>query len=139
MWSEIEIGDALELLGPGEAFRDRRVRGFAVKQIARADDEELMLYLLQLVQALKFEPPLASASTSATSRLNSRRDTALKLANATNLQTLEDFLIDRAVTNPVLGNNFHWYLMVEIEDKMVGKMYGRTAYHFMMKIAEVSL
>ncbi|CAD6575378.1 MAG: Phosphatidylinositol (PI) 3-kinase, partial [Cyphobasidiales sp. Tagirdzhanova-0007] len=136
MWSEIEIGDALELLGPGEAFRDRRVRGFAVKQIARADDEELMLYLLQLVQALKFEPPLASASTSATSRLNSRRDTALKLANATNLQTLEDFLIDRAVTNPVLGNNFHWYLMVEIEDKMVGKMYGRTAYHFMMKIAE---
>lgn len=39
MWSIIEIGDALELLGPGEAFRDRRVRGFAVKQIARADDE----------------------------------------------------------------------------------------------------
>lgn len=39
MWSEIEIGDALELLGPGEAFRDRRVRGYAVKQISRADDE----------------------------------------------------------------------------------------------------
>lgn len=39
MWAEIEIGDALELLGPGEAFRDRRVRSYAVKQIARADDE----------------------------------------------------------------------------------------------------
>lgn len=39
MWAEIEIGDAMELLGPGEAFRDRRVRGYAVKQIARADDE----------------------------------------------------------------------------------------------------
>lgn len=39
MWSDIEIGDALELLGPGDAFRDRRVRSFAVKQLARADDE----------------------------------------------------------------------------------------------------
>lgn len=141
MWTEIEIGDALELLGPGEAFRERRVRGFAVKQISRADDEELMLYLLQLVQALKFEPPPPNASTSATSRGSSRREAAAlaKLAAlASNIQTLEDFLIERAVRNPVLGNNFHWYLMVEVEDKIVGKMYGKVAYKFMMKIAEVS-
>ena len=138
MWSDIEIGDALELLGPGQAFRDRRVRGFAVRQISRADDEELMLYLLQLVQALKFEPVLPSASTSATSRATSRRDNAAKLVGIPNLRSLEDFLIDRAVKNPVLGNNFHWYLMVEIEDKVMGTMYGKTAYRFMMKIAEVS-
>lgn len=39
MWTDIEIGDALELLGSGEAFRDRRVRSFAVKQLTRADDD----------------------------------------------------------------------------------------------------
>lgn len=39
LWSQIEIGDALELLGPGDAFRDRRVRAYAVKQISRAEDD----------------------------------------------------------------------------------------------------
>lgn len=38
-WTDIEMEDALELLGPGEAFKDRRVRAYAVRQIARADDE----------------------------------------------------------------------------------------------------
>ncbi|KAJ3752802.1 hypothetical protein EV360DRAFT_88396, partial [Lentinula raphanica] len=52
-WTEIDMDDALELLGPGTV--DSRVRAFAVRQLARADDEELFLYLLQLVQALKFE------------------------------------------------------------------------------------
>ncbi|GAA5927147.1 phosphatidylinositol 3-kinase VPS34 [Sporobolomyces koalae] len=62
MWTEIEIDDALELLGPVEGFRHERVRSYAVKQLERADDDELMLYLLQLVQALKFEPATATSS-----------------------------------------------------------------------------
>lgn len=37
MWTEINIDDALELLGPNTV--DSRVRGFAVKQLQRADDE----------------------------------------------------------------------------------------------------
>jgi phosphatidylinositol 3-kinase len=36
-WSEIDMDDALELLGPATA--DSRVRAFAVKQLSRADDE----------------------------------------------------------------------------------------------------
>ncbi|KAH9930146.1 atypical/PIKK/PI3K protein kinase [Fomitopsis serialis] len=52
-WTEIDTDDALELLGPNTV--DSRVRAFAVKQLSRADDDELLLYLLQLVQALKFE------------------------------------------------------------------------------------
>lgn len=39
MWSEIEMDDALELLGPAEGFRDRRVRAYAVRQLERADDD----------------------------------------------------------------------------------------------------
>lgn len=37
MWTDIDIDDALELLGPGTV--DSRVRGFAVKQLQRADDD----------------------------------------------------------------------------------------------------
>ena len=36
-WTEIDIDDALELLGPGTV--DSRVRAFAVKQLNRADDD----------------------------------------------------------------------------------------------------
>lgn len=37
MWTDIEMDDALELLGP--SFIDGRVRAYAVKQLDRADDE----------------------------------------------------------------------------------------------------
>jgi len=38
LWgTEVGMDDALELLGPG--FTDKRVRGFAVKRLERADDE----------------------------------------------------------------------------------------------------
>ncbi len=37
MWTEIDIDDALELLGPSTV--DSRVRAFAVKQLSRADDD----------------------------------------------------------------------------------------------------
>ena len=36
-WTDIEVDDALELLGPGTV--DSRVRSFAVKQLSRADDD----------------------------------------------------------------------------------------------------
>lgn len=52
IWVEIDVEDALELLSP--TFRNSSVQQYAVNQLQRADDEELMLYLLQLVQALKF-------------------------------------------------------------------------------------
>jgi phosphatidylinositol 3-kinase len=43
-WTEIDMDDALELLGP--SMVDSRVRAFAVKQLSRADDEaRLALYL----------------------------------------------------------------------------------------------
>ncbi|KAJ3758516.1 kinase-like domain-containing protein, partial [Lentinula raphanica] len=110
-WTEIDMDDALELLGPGTV--DSRVRAFAVRQLARADDEptqELFLYLLQLVQALKFE-------SAATDQRSSRSAT-----NAISYDDsgLTDFLVSRGVRNAWLGNRLYWYLMVEValEDKV---------------------
>ncbi|KAI0366306.1 atypical/PIKK/PI3K protein kinase [Pilatotrama ljubarskyi] len=125
MWTEIDIDDALELLGPNTV--DSRVRAYAVKQLSRADDDELHLYLLQLVQALKFE------STASDQRSSRSTTSAVSYDDS----GLADFLISRAVRNPILGNRFHWYLMVEVamEDKMMAKMYGRVVFKF-MKILE---
>lgn len=88
-----------------------------------------MLYLLQLVQALKFESAASDArSTRSTTSAISYDDSGLS-----------DFLIARGVKNMVLGNRLYWYLMVEValEDRIMAKMYGRVVYKF-MKDVEVS-
>lgn len=126
MWVEIDTDDALELLGPGTV--DSRVRAFSVKQLSRADDDELLLYLLQLVQALKFE-------SAATEQRSSR---SAQSAISHDDSGLTDFLIMRGVRNALLGNRLYWYLMVEValEDKVMAKMYGRVVFRFMNKIVE---
>lgn len=50
-------------------------------------------------------------------------------------------MIDRSVRNRILGDRFHWYLMVEValEDKLVAKVYGKVWYKFMEKVKKVSL
>jgi phosphatidylinositol 3-kinase len=147
-WTEIDTDDALELLGPG--IVDSRVRAFAVKQLSRADDDvrscstysrlgdtehdifqELLLYLLQLVQALKFE---SAASDGRSSR-------SVTSAISYDDSGLADFLIVRGVANEVLGNRLYWYLMVEVglEDRVMAKMYGRVVFKFMNKILEVGV
>nr|XP_039263530.1 phosphatidylinositol 3-kinase catalytic subunit type 3-like isoform X1 [Styela clava] len=52
-WQPIDVIDALELVSPN--FKNPTVRSYAVKRLAEAQDEDLLLYLLQLVQALKYE------------------------------------------------------------------------------------
>lgn len=52
-WSPPDPEDALELLGP--AFTHPAVRRYAIARLNQANDDDLMLYLLQLVQALKYE------------------------------------------------------------------------------------
>ena len=93
--------------------------------------QELSLYLLQLVQALKFESTVSDQRSSrSTSSAISYDDSGLT-----------DFLITRGVQNQVLGNKLYWYLMVEValEDRLMAKMYGRVVFRFMNKILEVVL
>nr|XP_006823983.1 PREDICTED: phosphatidylinositol 3-kinase catalytic subunit type 3-like [Saccoglossus kowalevskii] len=52
-WQPIDFVDALELLSP--QFTNPTVRQYAVARLQQAEDEKLQLYLLQLVQALKYE------------------------------------------------------------------------------------
>ncbi|VDM45142.1 unnamed protein product [Toxocara canis] len=59
-WQPVDAGDALELLSP--AFLDGRVRRYAVSRLAHASSEQILLYLPQLVQALKYESSASDSS-----------------------------------------------------------------------------
>ena len=56
----IDITDALRLLGRERAFQAPMVRQYAVETLKSASDEDLLTFLLQLVQALRYEPAVTS-------------------------------------------------------------------------------
>ncbi|KAJ0317656.1 hypothetical protein COL5a_011021 [Colletotrichum fioriniae] len=122
-WTEIDVDDALELLGP--TFDNQAVRAYAVERLRKADDHELLLYLLQLVQALKYEHIKADSSQ-----------------EAIHDSSLAQFLISRAAGNFLLGNYFHWYLMVECDDHSPEQgldnrnIYRKVAYDFMTELVK---
>lgn len=123
-WTEIDVDDALELLGP--TFDNPAVRAYAVDRLRKSDDDELLLYLLQLVQALKFEH-ISPDSTQ----------------DATQDSSLARFLIARATRNFMLGNYFHWYLMVECDDRSEAqgaeyrKLFAKVEYDFMTELVKL--
>ncbi|GAC95422.1 hypothetical protein PHSY_002998 [Pseudozyma hubeiensis SY62] len=156
MWSEPGLDDALELLGP--TFKDPRVRSYAVRQLERAEDEELILYLLQLVQALKFDKPISrTAGAGLTGSAVGDRDQdgrrghpaalhpAMSPSNSLTTDAaadkdssgLADFLIRRGLSNPLLGNNLFWYLEVECEDPKTGSLFTTVKRRFLERLASL--
>lgn len=123
-WTEINVDDALELLGP--TFDNPAVRAYAVDRLRESDDDELLLYLLQLVQALKYEK--ISPETNDGASQNS---------------SLARFLITRATNNLMLGNFLHWYLMVECDDRSPDqmkehrKLFAKVEYDFMSELMQI--
>lgn len=122
-WTEIDVDDALELLGP--TFDHPAVRSYAVDRLRKSDDDELQMYLLQLVQALKFEPVQTDSD-----------------GEPTQDSSLARFLIKRAAGNLNLGTFFHWYLMVECDDRSPEqgsehrKLFAKVEYDFMTTLME---
>ena len=123
-WTEIDVDDALELLGP--TFDNQAVRAYAVDRLRESDDDELLLYLLQLVQALKFERISPEPQDGTT------RDSSLA-----------NFLISRATNNLMLGNFLHWYLMVECDDRSPDqvkehrKLFAKVEFDFMTELMKM--
>lgn len=107
-WAPIDSADALELLSP--AFTSEEVRAYAVSVLGRADDEELQCYLLQLVQALRYE--------------------------RTDFSKLAVFLVGRGAANFELGCLLHWYLLVELQDQAYAARYSVTHHSFVQRLIE---
>ncbi|ONK66305.1 uncharacterized protein A4U43_C06F6320 [Asparagus officinalis] len=97
-WEPIDVADALELLSPN--FESEEVRAYAVSVLERADDDELHCYLLQLVQALRFE-----------------RSDKSRLAL---------FLVQRSLSNIELASFLQWYVRVEFHDPACAKRFCCT-------------
>ncbi|SCU96751.1 LAFA_0G07910g1_1 [Lachancea sp. 'fantastica'] len=137
-WAEIDIEDALELLG--SAYKNLSLRSYAVNRLKKASDSELELYLLQLVQAVCFESgsPLSDKSASEFTIVNVAQSGAAappspkyeqNIGNSSTnelnnselgqssvlISPLAEFLIRRAIINSRLGNFFYWYLKSESE------------------------
>jgi hypothetical protein len=93
--SPIEVTDALKLLGRQVNYQTNLVRAYAIDTLASSPDEELSLYLLQLVQALKFE---------------NIQETGVNQAGSTAapVSSLGSFLIGRATKNIQLANYLYW-------------------------------
>jgi phosphatidylinositol 3-kinase len=114
--SPIEVTDALKLLGINVAFQTNLVRAYAIDTLASAPDSELRLYLLQLVQALKYEniemlEPSSLGTPSSTRGSNHRSSLTSPGSQVTQISSLATFLINRAAGNIQLANYLYWYVI----------------------------
>lgn len=122
-WAPMDVVDALELLGP--TFKNPGVRRYAVSRLKSSKDDDLQLYLLQLVQALKYEnfPKTDEESLTSSQDLNLSTHSSLPPSTMQISQEfseeeqtdeevedsgLAQFLIDRASRNSILANYFYW-------------------------------
>lgn len=132
--SPIEVSDALKLLGKNVAFQTGLVRAYAIDTLAAAPDAELELYLLQLVQALKYEHNDDEASISRGSKRRAKFRAENKGAGTS---SLGEFLIERAAGNIQLANYLYWYLRVEREDATFGARYRDAFEALEVKLSKV--
>lgn len=95
-WPKLPVEKALELLD--YAYADQAVRSFAVQCLKSVSDEDLSLYLLQLVQALKHEAYLYC--------------------------DLVEFLLRRALMNQKIGHYLFWHLRSEMQVPSVSVRFG---------------
>lgn len=155
--ANVELSDALKLLGREKAFQHEIVRAFAVDTLRRASDDELLTYLLQLVQALRYEDrsrlvadmtSSLAPSTSVTSLPEDWESTGGTAGAAVDAMDgsgsrsypLARFLIGRACTSLELSNFLYWYLRVEIaeDDSGYGDVFKAVFDDFGMALREVN-
>ncbi|EDQ90091.1 PI3K-CA alpha [Monosiga brevicollis MX1] len=95
-WAAVRPEEALELLDSG--FSDRAIRSHAVQRLEPMEDDQLLEYLLQLVQVLKYETYLDN--------------------------DLSRFLLKRALQSQRVGHFFFWFLRSEIHNPECGVRFG---------------
>uniref|UniRef100_A0A3Q0R4A5 phosphatidylinositol-4,5-bisphosphate 3-kinase n=1 Tax=Amphilophus citrinellus TaxID=61819 RepID=A0A3Q0R4A5_AMPCI len=95
-WPDLPAIQALELLD--YSFPDPAVRSFTIRCLRKLSDDELLHYLIQLVQVLKYESYLDCDLTT--------------------------FLLERALSNRSIGHFLFWHLRSETHVASVGLRFG---------------
>lgn len=96
IWPLLKPEEAMELLD--YRYPDVSVRQFAIKCLSQLSDDQMSQYLLQFVQALKYETHLDCA--------------------------LGRFLLDRALANQRIGHFLFWHLRAEMHQPAVCTRFG---------------
>ena len=105
--TDLTIVQAIELLSG--KYINEVVRSFAVTILKKASINHIKIYLLQLVQALKYEKNVDNA--------------------------LAKFLIETAIAHPItIGHEFFWHLRAEMYNQEVQKKFGLYLEVFVNKI-----
>ncbi|TRY58059.1 hypothetical protein DNTS_022708 [Danionella cerebrum] len=108
IWPKLSPRDALELLDFN--YPDQYVRQFAVKCLKDMSDDELLQYLLQLVQVLRYEPYYDCA--------------------------LSRFLLERAQRSRNIGHFLFWHLrQVKCRSSKCGRWHAK--YHLLNGMSEM--
>ena len=108
-WPLLPVERALQLLD--YAYPDRVVRKFAVTCLRKnATDSDVLLYLLQLAQALKHEAVLIS--------------------------DLVEFLLERALNNQHIGHHLFWELRAEMNKSAASLLYGLVLETYLVAAPE---
>ncbi|CAF1247836.1 unnamed protein product [Adineta steineri] len=136
-WVTMDTEDALELLGP--SYHHPKVRSYAVSRLRQAPDDDLLLYLLQLVQALRYErhdlinAEVVDSVVDEQMSLNGVYENFANAMGQSESQSndltkssipeidLSTFLIQRACEKPVIANYLFWYSYVECENNTTAK------------------
>eukprot|EP01125_Pyxidicula_operculata_P018418 TRINITY_DN653_c0_g4_i1.p1 TRINITY_DN653_c0_g4~~TRINITY_DN653_c0_g4_i1.p1 ORF type:complete len:866 (+),score=208.78 TRINITY_DN653_c0_g4_i1:55-2652(+) len=122
-WAEIDIDDALELLSL--QFKDNTlVRSYAVTRLAKTTNEELSLFLLQLVQALRYDNTNDSNNNNNNSETSSSSSSTSSTSSSSSSSSsdLNKFLLSRAMQSDVIGIQLYWYLTVEARNPIFKKI-----------------
>lgn len=97
LWrTQVTMEIALELLD--YHYADEKVRSLAVERLSKLTNDELLVFLLQLIQVLKFEPYHDSA--------------------------LARLLLKRALQSKRIGHYFFWYLRSEMDTPEFCQRFG---------------
>jgi hypothetical protein len=106
----LSVVQAIELLSG--KYVNETVRNFAVKSLRKVNPLNIQTYLLQLVQALKYEK---------------NHDNALAR-----------FLIEMAIEHPItIGHEFFWHLRSEMANQDVQQRFGLYLEVFLSKISRI--
>lgn len=130
--SPIEVTDALKLLGRNVAFQTSLVRSYAIDTLSKSSDEELRLYLLQLVQALKYEEDVSGGTSGGNDMAR-----AFSQGKSASVSSLSTFLIERASRNIELANFLFSYLRVELDNPIYEVRYREVFGAFQVKLSSV--
>ena len=106
--TDLTLVQAIELLSG--KYINEIVRNFAVSYLKKASISDIKIYLLQLVQALKYEKNIDNA--------------------------LARFLLETAIAHPItIGHEFFWHLRAEMYNQEVQKKFGLYLEVFVNKIS----